>query len=79
MSQQRLDMYNQAPLFPNVGTPFGANTISANTIHLGNTTITEADIEKFRKMLGFMEFALAASEDLRNLMVAYEAKQRLLK
>jgi hypothetical protein len=54
-------------------------TLSATTIHLGNSRITEEDIVKFRKLLDFMDFALGASEELRNLMVAYEAKQRILK
>lgn len=55
------------------------HTVMATQINLGATTITEEDIRKFRKMLEFMDFALSASEELRALMVAFEAKQRLLK
>lgn len=55
------------------------NTVMASRICLGSTTISEEDILKFRKMLEFMDFALAASDELRALMVAFEAKQRLLK
>lgn len=48
-------------------------------VRIGNQSLSEKDIADFRKMLGFLDFALAASEELRNLMVAYEAKQRILK
>lgn len=67
---------------------YGMHTLSSNHIAAGNfsshiniggETIREDDVAKFRKILGFMEFALGASEELRNLMVAYEAKQRILK
>ena len=61
---------------------YGGNeirTVTASEVHLGNSRITEEDIVKFRKLLDFMDFALGASEELRNLMVAYEAKQRILK
>jgi hypothetical protein len=53
--------------------------LHAVNITLGGEKITAEDIVKFKKLLGFMDFALGASEELRNLMVAYEAKQRLLK
>lgn len=55
------------------------HTLRVDYIQLGRTTITEADLAKFHKLVGFMEFALGASEELRSLMVAYEAKQRILK
>lgn len=81
MSQHRLDQYNQMPLTGGVyGSELGNyNTLSATAIHLGSEVITVEDITKFKKLLGFMDFALSASEELRSLMVAYEAKQRLLK
>lgn len=53
--------------------------IAVDTLRIGGTVITEADLAKFHKLVGFMDFALGASEELRNLMVAYEAKQRILK
>jgi len=54
-------------------------TMMVHQINIGSTVIYAEDILKFRRMLEFMEFALAASEELRSLMVAFEAKQRLLK
>lgn len=78
MSQQRLDIYNQAPLGIERGI-YGSQSLTANEIYIGNQKITAVDIERFHKMLEFMDFALGASEELRALMVAFEAKQRLLK
>jgi hypothetical protein len=83
MSQQRIDNYNQLPLSSGgIYGSYGGNeirTVSASEIHLGSERITAEDIAKFHKLLSFMDFALGASEELRNLMVAYEAKQRILK
>ena len=79
MSQQRLDQFNQIPL-SSIGYGSGRlETLAATEIHLGPEKITAEDVAKFKKLLGFMDFALGASEELRNLMVAYEAKQRILK
>lgn len=65
-----------------IGGIYGASVMETTTvkeIYLGNTRVTEEDLVKFHRLLGFMDFALSASEELRNLMVAYEAKQRILK
>jgi hypothetical protein len=51
----------------------------ATEISIGGETINATDIAKFKKLLGFMEFVMSSSPDMRNLMVAYEAKQRILK
>lgn len=59
---------------------YAASThITATEISMGSESITAQDVAKFKKLLGFMEFAMSASEEMRNLMVAYEAKQRILK
>lgn len=80
MSQHRLDQFNQMPLTGGIyGSSLDNHTLSASEIHLGSEKITVEDIAKFKKLLGFMDFALGASEELRGLMVAYEAKQRILK
>lgn len=81
MSQQRLDRYNQLPLSSSMyGQELGvSHTMAVGELMLGNEKITAEDIVKFKKLLGFMDFALGASEELRNLMVAYETKQRILK
>ena len=82
MSQDRRINYGSPLMGGSIGSISGmsiADSATINTIHIGGEVITAEDIVKFKKLLGFMDFALAASEELRNLMVAYEAKQRILK
>lgn len=80
MSQQRLDQFNQMPLTGGIyNSNLGNHVVNATELHLGDEKITSQDVAKFKKLLGFMDFAMSASEELRGLMVAYEAKQRILK
>jgi hypothetical protein len=53
--------------------------IAAPEITLGGEKITAEDLIKFKKLVGFMEFVMSSSPEMRSLMVAYEAKQRILK
>lgn len=62
-----------------LGNYASSSHITATEISMGSESITASDIAKFKKLLGFMDFAMGASEELRSLMVAYEAKQRILK
>ena len=79
MSQNRINYDPMSGGLIGGGNYAQSSHLTATEISIGNESITAQDIAKFKKLLGFMDFAMSASEEMRNLMVAYEAKQRILK
>lgn len=73
--------YDARMIDPTYGgrSPNWDESIAVRELRIGSGAVTEEDLIKFKKLLGFMDFAMSASPELRNLMVAYEAKQRILK